>query len=73
MDLKPPLDPASAGDAWRFEIPTTEEDIAAQRRIRQEQRAAFRLAEHLDLLKPPEGFPIPRRRTTSEGWEPFRL
>lgn len=54
------------------DLPTTAEDVRVLRRLR--QPAGRSLLEHVDELAPPELFgPLPRRRTTSEGWEPFEL
>lgn len=66
-DPRPPVLPHLEED-----LPTTPEDVAVLRRIREEQGATFSL-EDVNLLNPPEGFPVPRRRRTAEGYEPFTL
>lgn len=54
------------------DLPTTAEDVAVLRGLR--APADHSLLERIDDLAPPELFgPLPRRRTTSEGWEPFEL
>lgn len=62
----------SALDHLEEDLPTTPEDIAALRRIREEQGATFSL-EDVNLLNPPDGFSFPRHRRTAEGYEPFTL
>jgi hypothetical protein len=54
---------------WR--IPTTAEDIAAQRRLRERSRSSS--VRDLNQLNPPPLFSYPPNRKTSEGAEPFRL
>jgi hypothetical protein len=54
------------------DLPTTAEDVAALRRIRESRRISF--AEYLRFLsglRMPEG--AFRRRKTQEGVEPFEL
>jgi hypothetical protein len=54
------------------DLPTTAEDVEALRRLR--RPAGRSLLEHIDDLAAPELFgPLPRRRRTSEGFEPFEL
>ena len=54
------------------DLPTTEADIAAQRRAR--EISAMSLAEIMEYLSRID-FPLTeeRRRRTSAGWEPFEL
>ncbi len=55
-----------------WEPPTTPEDVAALRRAR-EGAGRIDLSD-LSVLDPPAFLPPPPpRRSTSEGWEPFRL
>jgi len=62
------IDDASLLD-WR--IPTTAEDIAALRRLRERSRSSS--LHDLNRLNPPSLFSAPPNRKTSEGAEPFRL
>jgi hypothetical protein len=61
-EATPPLD-------WR--IPTTAEDSATLRRLREGDRS--RSISELNRLNPPSLFSFPPNRKTSEGAEPFRL
>lgn len=71
---KPSDSPRASADLDRIEedIPTTPEDVEALRRVAESRRSAFTL-EHVHLLAVPDWLPRPRRRKTSEGWEPFEL
>lgn len=51
------------------DVPTTADDVAALRRIRESRRIPF--AEYLRFLS--QLLPAPRRRKTFEGREPFEL
>lgn len=54
------------------DLPTTADDVAALRRIRESRRISF--ADYLRFLsrqKPPDG--PTRRRKTHDGQEPFEL
>ena len=54
------------------DIPTSDEDIRMQRKLR--GQAGENLLLHIDDLLSAQQFEnIPPRRTTSEGWEPFEL
>ena len=62
-----------ASDDLEFDLPTTEEDVAALRRARDLGRLSLRKAiETLSETSLPLGTPEQRRKT-SEGWEPFSL
>jgi hypothetical protein len=51
------------------DIPTTPEDVAALRRIKESRRVSF--AEYLRFLS--RLAPPPVRRKTHQGYEPFEL
>lgn len=65
---------ADSGDDLDFarDLPTTAEDIAALRRLREPTGES--LLPRINELYAPEIFgPHPPRTKTSEGWEPFTL
>ena len=54
------------------DLPTTEEDISVQKKLR--RQPGENLLPYIDELLSARQFEnIPPRRTTSEGWEPFEL
>ncbi len=60
-----------ASDRIAIAIPTTPEDVAALRRIRERVQPCS--AAELNRLSPPEWLAIPPRRRVVAGAEPFRL
>lgn len=63
-------------DRWEEDVPTTEEDVEALWRLREERHKAFGpgLSEELlRFLSPPDWLPRPPRRTFEGCDEPFEL
>ena len=58
-------------DRLTEDLPTTPEDVAALRRVR-DRRPGGSL-EDMSRLAPPSWLPRAPRRRTAEGWEPFEL
>ena len=67
----------SSGDSSRFldldrDLPTTDDDVAALRRLRRDQELTF--AEFLGMISRQDlSKPYSETRVASEDWEPFRL
>ena len=54
------------------DLPTTDADVAALRRLRRDRQLTF--AEFLDMLSRQDlSSPDSESRVASEDWEPFRL
>lgn len=72
MTSKPEPEPEPEPLDFDRDIPTTPQDIAALRRIRESRRMSF--ADYLCWLsRYPSPFPQAARRKTHEGFPPFEL